>query len=335
MENINKIINKYPDKIFWEVTNQCNLKCKSCYNNNYINLQNNFESKEKIELFLDKIPKNIIVGFGGGEPLIVPYFFEILQNLAIKKIEHHFTTNGLLLDESVANQLKDLGITKVTISLDGLKTNHEYLRGNQTFDRSLNAVKLLVKHGITVYIGMTITKLNYYDIYPIAKLGKELGVRVVTYFRYIPDDNRESVFNHDKESLFESSKLLLETKYSLVDSTFNIYYEQLANFTFLLDKKEIPKTICRSINGLSNIDYLGNFFICPYLRKNTGNIWKEDLSEIFLKSKSYLIEMLDIPEECEKCNFSKICRGGCKGYSFRTFGDLLHKDSCCFYSLIY
>lgn len=334
MKNINNIIDKYPDKIFWEITNQCNLKCKSCYNSNYINLQNNFESKEKIFMFTDKIPKNVTVGFGGGEPLKNPYFLDILQNLSNKKIEHHFTSNGLLLDESIANQLKDFGIAKVTISLDGLKTNHEYLRGDQTFDLSLKAIKMLVKNDINVHIGMTITKLNYHDIYPIAKLGKELGVSVVSYFRYIPDDNRDSIFNHDKYSILESSKKLLEAKNNLVDNKFNIYYERLSNFTFLLDKKEIQKTICRSINGLSNIDYLGNFYICPYLHKNIGNIWKDDLNNIFQKTKSYLIEMLDIPKECEKCKFSEICRGGCKGYSFKTFGNLLHKDICCFYDLI-
>lgn len=335
MEKIVKIIDKYPDIIFWEITNKCNLRCKNCYNSNHINLNTNFESKKKVLDFLNKIPENITVGFGGGEPLIVPYFFEVLQYLDDKKIKHHFTTNGLLLDESAANQIKDLGVSRVTVSLDGLKMNHEYLRGNQTFDVSLKAIERLVKNGVTVYIGMTITRLNYNDIRPIAKLGKELGVDVVSYFRYIPDDNRESVFNHDKYSLFESAKRLLETKCGLVDNNFNIYYERLAKFTFLLDEKELQHTVCRSINGLSNIDYLGNFYICPYLHKDIGNIWKDDINDVFYKTKSYLIEMLNIPRECENCKFSEICRGGCKGYSFKTFGDLLHKDGCCFYDLIY
>jgi radical SAM protein with 4Fe4S-binding SPASM domain len=329
-----EIIEKYPDIIFWEITNKCNLRCKNCYNSNHINLQSSFESKDKVIDFLNKIPEKITVGFGGGEPLMVPYFFEVLQSLYNKNIKHHFTTNGLLLDESVADQIKYLGVSRVTVSLDGLKINHEYLRGAQTFDISLKAIEMLVKRGVTVYIGMTITRLNYNDILPIAKLGKELGVSVVSYFRYIPDHNRNSIFNHDKYSLFESAKRLLEVKYSLVDNSFNIFYERLAKFTFLLDEKELLSTLCRSINGLSNIDYLGNFYICPYLHKNIGNIWDEDLSDILKKTKSYLIKMLDIPKECEECKYSEICRGGCKGYSFKAYGDLLHKDACCFYDLI-
>ncbi len=329
-----KTIEKYPDKIFWEITNQCNLKCKNCYNSNYINLQTHSVSKDRIFKFIDNLPSKIIIGFGGGEPLLVPYFFELLQNLANKNIECHFTTNGLLLNESIAKKLKDSKIAKVTVSIDGLKNNHEYLRGNQTFDASINAIKLLVDQGINVYIGMTITKLNFNDIYSIAKLGKELGVSVVSYFRYIPDDNRVSVLNHDKYSLYKVAKILLETKNNLVDKNFNIYYERLATFTFLLDDKEITNTICRAINGLSNIDYLGNFYICPYLRKNTGNIWEDEISQIFQNTKSFLIEILNIPYECKKCKFSEICRGGCKGYSFRTFGNLYNKDICCFYDII-
>ena len=55
-------------------------------------------------------------------------------------------TNGILLDSRMLDSLKDAGLRAITVSLDGFKEDHEWMRGIPgCYDKALTAIKNIVK----------------------------------------------------------------------------------------------------------------------------------------------------------------------------------------------
>ena len=112
------------------VTDRCNFRCTYCmpkevFNSNYEFLRRDdllsFEEITRIsKVFADLGVKKIRLT--GGEPLLrknIPVLIEQLSNIAgIKDIS--LTTNGVLLTQKMARQLKDSGLQRITVSLDAL-----------------------------------------------------------------------------------------------------------------------------------------------------------------------------------------------------------------------
>ena len=132
--------------VVWNITQRCNLKCVHCYsrseNKKY---SNELSTDEGIQL-LDDLAGfgSPVVLFSGGEPLIRPDILKLIQHATVSGMRAVLSTNGTLIDESVATKLKDIGLSYVGISLDGLERVHDSFRGVKgTFERVLRSYTLL------------------------------------------------------------------------------------------------------------------------------------------------------------------------------------------------
>lgn len=164
-----------------EITRQCNLQCKHCYMNSKIKDSNDeLTTKEWVNFF-----KNIKKHFGnkveikitGGEPLIRKDFFEILKGikeLEFKKIS--IATNGLLINDKNVKTLKKL-LTGISISLDGFELSHNYLRSSETYQKTLEKIRLLIKNNFSyIVIKTTIFKNNIADIDNFYNFISNMGI---------------------------------------------------------------------------------------------------------------------------------------------------------------
>ncbi|MGI6457790.1 MAG: radical SAM/SPASM domain-containing protein [bacterium] len=110
----------YPEEIQIEVTNACNLTCSMCPHTLGLIPQNHFP----YSLFEQLIQKNPapkrLVLTGWGEPLMHPQFFEFiaLANRHWQNTSVRFTTNGILLNEEMCEQILRHRIAAVTVSVD-------------------------------------------------------------------------------------------------------------------------------------------------------------------------------------------------------------------------
>jgi radical SAM protein with 4Fe4S-binding SPASM domain len=117
--------------IQFEVTNNCNLKCKMCPVNNGMKRKKGFMD---FNLFKKIIDENLEMGFAllfnWGEPLLHPKIFEMLEYAKNKGIRTFITTNATLLDtdEKMIKLLKTK-IERITISLDGFEDSYTKIRG--------------------------------------------------------------------------------------------------------------------------------------------------------------------------------------------------------------
>src|SRR5699024_940804 len=93
-------------------------------------------------------------------------------------------SNGYLITEEVAQNLKKANLTNIQISIDGLKDNHDRMRNCQgSFDKAVRAIKYLYKENMKVAVAFSPTKFNIGDIDKLFEFLKSIGV---TMFRTQP-----------------------------------------------------------------------------------------------------------------------------------------------------
>jgi radical SAM protein with 4Fe4S-binding SPASM domain len=179
-----------PFEVVWNVTYQCNLKCKHCYEN--AGRKRPELSTDEAKHALDVLSKMSGIGlpalsFSGGEPLARKDFFE-LATYAKKRIGYvSMASNGTLVTHDNARSIKDAGVDYVEISIDGATQGvHDAFRGIPgAFDRALEGVKNSLEEGIDTCIATVLHRDNVNELDKLIGLSKQLDVRFM-HFNYIP-----------------------------------------------------------------------------------------------------------------------------------------------------
>jgi radical SAM protein with 4Fe4S-binding SPASM domain len=179
-----------PFEIVWNVTYQCNLRCKHCYEN--AGQKRSELSTSEAKQVLDILSKMSNIGlpaisFSGGEPLARKDFFE-LAAYAKKRIGYvSIASNGTLITGDNAKRIKDAGVDYVEISIDGATAAvHDWFRGVPgSFEKAMQGIKNSLKQGVDTCIATVLHRDNMVELNKLIGLSKELGVRFM-HFNYIP-----------------------------------------------------------------------------------------------------------------------------------------------------
>ncbi len=167
------------------VTDRCNLRCFYCMPAEGIP----YEPKQHL-LSYEEITRvlRVLGGLGfrkvrftGGEPFLRKDFMQLLENTAgLPDYDSiHITSNGTLLQKHIP-RLKQLGITKINLSIDSLDPErfHKITRRND-FDKVMRTFALLVENGFKIKLNAVIMHgINTQDIIPLAELAKTHPVDV-------------------------------------------------------------------------------------------------------------------------------------------------------------
>ncbi|QSZ26431.1 radical SAM protein [Aceticella autotrophica] len=176
---------KGPHQLSFDITNKCNFRCLHCYNSSGENIvvDNELTDQEVIN-FIKEIAemKLLNVCFCGGEPLIRrELIYECAKLLIEAKTSHvSLVTNGYLMTEDIAYQLKKNGIDRIQISIDGASPNtHDRLRNkNGAFNRAINAIKILKDTGISnVNVSFCPTAFNINEFDEVHNLLNKLDIQ--------------------------------------------------------------------------------------------------------------------------------------------------------------
>lgn len=180
MKNVN------PTTLALDVTYRCNLNCTMC--TAYCNDQ----QPEKSELSVDEILKitlDYVESFNitrirlmGGEPFIRSDIFEIISALQ-PHIETESSTNATMINDQFAERIVESGLEYLKISIDGMRENHEAIRGAGTFDKAVNGIKALEaakkrmgRANPVVRIGCAVNKSNIDDMEDLYLLAQDQGI---------------------------------------------------------------------------------------------------------------------------------------------------------------
>ena len=127
----------------WQITGRCNLSCAHCLAGG--GSRQDELHMDEIKDFLDDLAKMKVfyINAGGGEPLLHPRFFEIVDYADEKGIYVQFSTNGTLIDSALAGEIAARGL-RVQVSLDGWQPSvNDPIRGAGTFQEAVEALRCL------------------------------------------------------------------------------------------------------------------------------------------------------------------------------------------------
>ncbi len=176
-----------PILIVWNLTYQCNLRCKHCYENAGLARKAELNEEEARYALEQMKEANVAaIAFSGGEPLVRKDFFELAKLAHDSGMYVSMASNGTLISRKVAKKLKEVGVDYVEISLDGIGKTHDEFRGIPgAFERTLKGIKNCLAEGIDTCIATTGWKGNLEEILKVAELADKLGARFI-HFNYIP-----------------------------------------------------------------------------------------------------------------------------------------------------
>lgn len=170
---------KVPDKspapslryLLTHITARCNLRCRHCFLGDPGSEEIPLESLLALAgEFADLQGLRFIVS--GGEPLLHRNFRDLNERLPDFPFRSILLTNGTLLDGETVRALR---FHEVQVSLDGLESSHDLIRGTGSFQKTLKALELLAASNLDLSVATMVHAANVDEL-------EELGA-LLTGFR--------------------------------------------------------------------------------------------------------------------------------------------------------
>ena len=316
----------------WNVTRECNMKCNHCYINATEKKLDNELTTEEGKAVMDQIcqvSKPLLV-LSGGEPLLRKDIFELIKYGTDKGLKMGLGSNGYLIDDTVAKQLKDAGIATVSISLDSnIPAQHDDFRGVKgAFEKAVNACRALRKNDVLVQVNATLTHNNYNQIDDIMSLAEEIGVENFHLFFLVPTGRGKKLTDISPKKYEDmiSNTFAKVTKHKL-----NVRPSCAPQFMRIAKKMglDMKQWIRGCIAGFyyCRIYPNGDVTPCPYLPIKLGNVREESFKEIWFNSDVFnkLRDSNTLKGKCGACEHRSIC-GGCRARAYGLSSDFI--DYC-------
>ena len=270
------------------------------------------------------------IRFGGGEPLMVPYLFDLMKLCRSRGISVDITSNGMLLNESALRQLSLLGLRELTISIDGLEKNHDFLRGQGTYSRLQQILDNAIdKADFPISLGFTVTSINQHEIRDFVEAHYKKGIRKFYFFRYCGDNHADQLaLNPDQ--LRRATEVICQLPAAFPEARF---ISEGASFYNFLITGDGCREGCNFLNGILTIDYLGDLIVCAATNRKLGNIYTDEFSDLLKAIDREQQAIREIPEACSGCVHREVCHGGCKSKSYSQYQNYSNRDLLCFYTV--
>ena len=328
-----------PFTVYLEVTNACNLHCNHCYMEAPSNEDENLLSVEEIYALIDDLNSMnvLVIALAGGEPLLRRDFFDIARYASDKDMMVFLTTNGTKINEHVIETLKEIGIGKITISLEGVtEGTHDALRGEGSFKKTTKGLKMLLEHGMNVEIAITLCSYNIEEIPCIIQSCEENGVSGVQINRLVTVGRGTNLKEYTRDECKRIGNMVLE-----LSEKYGSYVAPNSSLRLCSMKYEpcddLEATACGAGFSFCCVLWNGDVTPCLLMRDVVfGNIKVQPLSEIWSTSpqlkafrSAFKNPEVDAVTPCNSCMYKDSCGRGCRAQAYHTYGMFTDPDPIC------
>lgn len=179
-------------RLFIQLTNRCNLRCKHCFVESEPKTEDNL-SYERINEVIDEAVALGInrIDFTGGEVLTTTYFLDILRYLDKQPVSYNFFSNLTLANDNVIDEIAKLkGLRSVITSVDYLdpEKHNTFRGGDKAFERTLNAIIKLMHKNVKVIVNTMVMDDNRDKLCELVDFFINQGIE--THFDTIIDCGR-------------------------------------------------------------------------------------------------------------------------------------------------
>jgi radical SAM protein with 4Fe4S-binding SPASM domain len=318
--------------ISWNMTFACNLRCPHCYIDAEERAGKGELSTEEGKMLIDQIvevSKPILI-LSGGEPLLRADVFELARYAKGKGLTVAMGTNGTLITDRVAKELKSSGVTAVAISIDSsVSERHDAFRGVKgSWIRALDGIDACIENDIAVQVNTTVTQQNYAEIDDIMALAEEHGASSFHLFFLVPTGRGKAIEDISAD-MYE--QMLDETLDKIADGKYKLDIRPVCapQFMRIASQKGLSlgkwKRGCIAGLAYCRIYPTGEVTPCPYLPIKLGNIRETHFRDIWYHSPvlKALRDLDNLKGKCRTCEYRAIC-GGCRAraYGLTSFVDV-------------
>lgn len=338
----------YPGHPVWEITSACNLGCIHCHAASGNPLSNELSTDEGKKL-IDQIAqmenfRTLI--YTGGEPLVRPDIFELLNYSKRAGLANIIATNGTLIDEEMAWKLKECGVVCNAISIDATDPNiHNFVRNKQgAFELAMRAIEATKKAGILLQINTTAMEYNMANLEELVDFVDLQNCGIMLMYQLVAVGRGEKIKDAALKTTSNQKLIELITR---KQKNVKTIIEPVAGpqyWPYMLEQKNLHKSRiglklakkvfhgCAAGRDFLYIKANGDVWPCPFVEVSAGNVREKDIKSIYKESvvfKNLRNRESSLKGLCGECDYKSIC-GGCRGRAWAYNGDYLSEDPSCF-----
>ncbi len=315
-----------PASVIFELTRNCNLRCKHCIVSAGKPLPNELKTEEWLKLVDEISDYAVRLTLTGGEPLVHPGFFRILERAKEKGLSIRLLTNGTLLEEHAKElgRLLDARIDEVQVSLDGLKQTHDSIRGEGSYEKATAGIKALVRENLPVSVAFTLVPENRGEALPLYREVAKFGIESFRVAWGLPVGRLKEAVPY-----VDYLKTVGEVKRASEELGVPVSGGELGAPLEVKPESFYP---CAAGTSQVFIASTGDVYPCLVLRYpffRFGSVREEGLIDIWRKREWERLKRNLSGSDCAKCPLFKSCRGGCPGESLVYRGDYNKPSPAC------
>lgn len=337
---------KAPKIVAWEITRSCNLACAHCRAAAHCAPYPGELSLDECKAVMDDIASitDPILILTGGEPLMRPDIWEIIDYAFEKGLHPVIGTNGTLIDRETARKIAAHGIPKVSVSLDfPTPQGQDAFRGaDGAFAQTMQGIANLRAQGVNVQVNSTITKANRDLVEDLHALAEDAGASDFHPFLLVPTGRGEDLV--DVELSPQEYEEVLTWAYQRQKTSpmgfkptdapqyFRILHQRAAAEGVKLTGPLAHSRGCLGGISFAFISHVGDVQPCGYFDMQLGNVRTQPFSQIWTESPVFddLRHYDRLKGKCGACEYKGVC-GGCRARALAATGDYLAEEPYCAY----
>lgn len=344
--------------VVWNVTRACNLRCVHCYAGAVDRAgEKELDFAEGTRLIDDLADFGVpVVLFSGGEPLMRPDIVPLACHAVKRGMRAVISTNGTLISRDRAMELRDVGLSYVGVSLDGMENVHDRFRGKAgSFAAAMSGIENCREAGLKVGLRFTVNRMNAPEIPEIFDLLEEREIPRACFYHLVYAGRGSDIMEQDPGHL--ETRRIVDM---IIDRTRDLHDRGMPKEILTVDNHaDGPYIYLRMLRegnpragrvlellemnegnnsgrGIGCVSWDGSVHADQFWRHlSFGNVRERPFSGIWTDLSNPLMEKLKdkkrfVTGRCGRCRWLGVCGGNLRVRAEAATGDLWAPDPACY-----
>ncbi len=330
----------------WHITDACDQRCKHCY------IFSENACKPIVSMTWEQMLavvgncEEMCLAYGrqpyfyltGGDPILHPCFWRLLELLHSRKIPFTIMGNPFHLTDEACTRMKDLGCEKYQLSLDDMRETHDWFRKPGSFDCTLEKIGCIRRAGIRSVVMTTVSGRNIREVPDIIDTVAAHEADVFAFARYCPTGGGDvgispaeyrALLDTCDRKFREYEAAGCPTYWSRKDHLWTLYEYEQGRFKLPTDaQKGVIYGGCNCGNCHLTILPNGDLYACRRLESKVGNAFEDRIAGVWTGARMESYRDYAKFKKCAKCELLAWCRG-CPAVACGTAGSFYEADPQC------
>lgn len=357
--------------VAWESTVACNLACVHCRASAQTTPEPDEMTTAEVLGLIDQLVElgSPIFIVSGGEPLMRPDIYDIAAYGSQRGLRVAVSPNGTLVTPEAVRQLKEAGVRRISVSIDGSTAErHDAVRGQTgAFEAALEGLAACREGELGFQLNTTVMRQTRDDLLAIRDLAIRIGAAAWHVFMLVPTGRGridDEVSPQEYEDILDEIYEMTQSSAIPIRVTCGPHFMRVVAQNRRTDGGQ-PNLVqprrgghpgghpsghpgehtgghpgrmdhttrgCLAGDGYCFVSYRGDVMPCGYLPVVAGNVREQPLKEIYVQSPLFrtLRDLDRLDGKCGVCEFRRVC-GGCRARAYSLTGDYLAAEPYCVY----